>query len=278
MTIYSRLEFNFDKNKFGDAKELPKQSIDYYKALSTNLKSWQYDDVSNDTAGRTEYFRNPVSAVTINLTTKSGQLFDAANGVTFQNNVPTGVLIATTADNLTIELPKFKSHTDNVSGVSSEPMSPGVPSYDMIVAVGNEITRVIVNEDDITDTSGVLGSATSLFIESELNQYLTILTNDITLVNNSISITVPDPENPSVFEYVSNLTNQQITSVYNNVSSLYTLVNSRRLHDWNFFQNSLDVLTDVSMVNRFSAVGNLQKTLINDYIGTQKLKNIIANT
>lgn len=278
MTIYSRLQFSFDTNKFGDAKDLPKQSIDYYKALDTNLKEWQYNDVSNDTAGRTEYFRNPVSAVTINLTTKSNQLFGAANGVTFQNNVPTGNLIASTAQNLSIELPKFKSHTDNVSGVSSDPMYPGVPSYDMIVAVGNEITRIIVNEDDITDTSGVLGSATSLFIEPELNQYLTILTNDVSLVNNSISIVVPDPENPSEISYVSNLTSQQITSVYNNVSSIYTLVNGRRLHDWNFFQKSLDVLTDVSMVNRFSAVGNLQKTLINDYIGTEKLKNIIANT
>jgi hypothetical protein len=278
MTIYNRLEFNFDKNKFGNAKDLPKQSIDYYKILDTNLKDWQYDDVSNDTVDITQYFKNPVANVSLSIQTSANLLFQSSNGVVFQNNETTGNLIPTTAQTLTIEMQQFKRHTDNVSGVSSEPMFPGIPSYDLIVAVGNEITRIVVNEDDITDTSGVLGSATSLFVGSDLNQYLTILTSDISLVNNSISvITTGDPENPETI-LVSNLTSQQVNSVYSNVSTLYTLVNGRRLHDWNFFENSLDVLMDVSMVTRFSSVGNLQKTLINEYIGTEKLKNIIANT
>lgn len=281
MSIYSRLGFSFDTNKFGDAKDLPKQSLDFYKSIDTNFKEWQYNDISNSTASRTEYFRNPVSTVSNNIKIASDAMFATANGVSFENNTSTGSLIPTTAQSLSIEITNFKRHTDNVSGVSSDPMYPGIPSYDMIVAVGNEITRIVVNEDNITDTSGLLGSATSLFIEPDLNQRLTILTNDIALVNNSIRVeTAPDPLDPmlTISVKISNLTSQQVTSVYNNVSSTYTLVNTRRTHDWNFFQKSLDILTDVSMVTRFTSVGTVQKELINDYIGTEKLKNIIANT
>lgn len=281
MTIYSRLDFNFDINKFGDAKELPKQSIDYYKSIPPNLKDWQYNDVANSSVSRTEYFRNPVGQISLDILVASNLLFQTSNGVSFENNTSTGELIPVVATNLQIEMNKFKSHTDNVSGVSSEPMYPDIPSYDMMVAVGNEITRIVVNEDNITNTSPILGSATSLFVENDLNQYLTILTNDESLVNNSIRIeSVPDPENPNttIEIYISNLTSQQVNSVYANTSSILSFVTDRRTHDWNFFKNSVDILNDVAMVTRFTNVGSIQKTLINDYIGTEKLKNIIANT
>lgn len=281
MTIYSRLGFNFDINKFGDAKELPKQSIDFYKSIPLDLKDWQYNDVANSAASRSEYFRNPVADVSLNLITAANLLFQTSNGVSFENDVSTGELIPITSTNLQIEMSKFKSHTDNVSGVSSEPMYPDIPSYDMIVAVGNEITRIVVNEDNVTNTSPILGSATSLFVESDLNQYLTILTNDEALVNSSIRIeTIPDPQDPNttIQIFISNLTSQQVSSVYTNTSTTLSFVTNRRTHDWNFFKNSMDVLTDVAMVTRFTNVGSVQKTLINDYIGTEKLKNIIANT
>jgi len=280
-SIFGRLSFDFDSSKFGEAEPLSNQSISYYETVGNQLKDWQYDDIVNSTASREQYFRNPISNVCLDIKVSANSLFEVSNGVYFTSNPSTGNLISSTASSLILEIDALRSHTDNVSGVSSSSMSTGIPSYDLMVAVGNEITRLLVNQEDIANTSGVLGSATSLFIEDDLTVYFSILENDVSLVNSSITIiSTEDPENPGEFidSLESNLSISQVTSVYNNVSSFYTFVNTRRTHDWQFFENSLNVLNDLSSVNRFTFVGNTQIYLINNYIGTEKLKNIIANT
>ena len=274
-SIFERLSFNFDSSKFGDIELLGNTSIDYYNSISTNLKDWQYQDIINSTAGREQYFVNPVAQVCSDIKISANSLYLNSLNVSFENDETTGNLISPKSQD------EFKSHTDNVSGVSTLSMSQGIPSYDLMVAVGNEITRLIVTEENIANTSGVFGSATSLFVGDDLDTYLTILQNDVDLVDSSIRLEeIVDPEDPNttIQIEVSNLTIGQVASVYNNVSSLYTLINTRRTEDWQFFQNSLDILSDLANVTRFTYVGNTQISLINQYIGTEKLKTIIANT
>jgi hypothetical protein len=280
-SIFERLSFNFDSSKFGDIELLGNTSIDYYNSISTNLKDWQYQDIINSTAGREQYFVNPVSQVCSDIKISANSLYLNSLNVSFENDETTGNLISPKSQDVYIEIDEFKSHTDNVSGVSTLSMSQGIPSYDLMVAVGNEITRLIVTEENIANTSGVFGSATSLFVGDDLDTYLTILQNDVDLVDSSIRLEeIVDPEDPNttIQIEVSNLTIGQVASVYNNVSSLYTLINTRRTEDWQFFQNSLDILSDLANVTRFTYVGNTQISLINQYIGTEKLKTIIANT
>jgi hypothetical protein len=280
-SIYERLGINFDTSKFGEAEKLSKESIDYYKSIPFELKDWQYEDVANDTADRNQYFTNPLTNICTQIKLVSGQISQNSSNVIFENNPSVGQLIPGKANDLFIEIDRFKSHTDNVSGVSVEISDPGIPSYDLIAAIGSEITGILVREEDFANTAGLFGSMTSLFIEPDLQGFLTLMTTNLNSLNNSLRIEfVEDPEDPELTVEIisSNLTSQQVNTLYNNVNSTHDLILTRRLEDWQFFQNSIDILSDFSTVTRFSSIGNTQKFMINNYIGTEKLKNIIANT
>ena len=148
-SIFERLSFDFDSSKFGEAEPLSNQAISYYETVGNQLKDWQYDDIVNSTASREQYFRNPISNVCLDIKVSANSLFQVSNGVYFTSNPSTGNLISSNASSLILEIDALRSHADNVSGVSSLSMSPGIPSYDLMVAVGNEITRLLVNEEDI---------------------------------------------------------------------------------------------------------------------------------
>jgi hypothetical protein len=280
-SIYERLGLNFDTSKFGEAENLSKESVDYYKSIPFELQDWQYDDISNNTADRNQYFKNPLVGICDEIKLISGEINSNSSNVIFENNTSVGDLISGKSGELFIEIDKFKSHTNNVSGVSTEISDPGIPSYDLIAAIGSEITGILVREEDFSNTAGLFGSMTSLFLEPDLDGFLTLLTSDSTDLINSLRIEIiEDPEDPnSTIEIIlSNLTSEKVNTVYNNVDSTYNLILTRRTGDWQFFQNSIDILSDFSTVTRFSSIGNTQRFMINNYIGTEKLKNIIANT
>lgn len=280
-SIYERLGLNFDTTKFGEAEILSKESVDYYKSIPFELQDWQYDDISNNTADRNQYFKNPLVGICDEIKLISEKINANSSNVIFENNTSVGDLISGKSGELFIEIDRFKSHTNNVSGVSTEISNPGIPSYDLIAAIGSEITGILVREEDFANTAGLFGSMTSLFIEPDLQGLLTLMTVNSTELSNSLRVEfVEDPEDPEgEIEIVSsNLTSQQVNTVFNNVNSTHNLILTRRTGDWQFFQNSIDILSDFSTVSRFSSVGNTQRFMINNYIGTEKLKNIIADT
>jgi hypothetical protein len=281
-TIYERLSLNFDTTKFGNVNVLGQKTIDYYNQFPDDLKDWQYDTIVNSDAGKQDYFQNPLSTVCDDLKVVVDDLSNISLDVVFENNPATGNLIYSTAVTTSSELIAFKSHTNNISGSSTESMSTAnVPSYDMVLSVGNEIQRIVTKKEEIANSSPFLGSLTSLFIGDDLDVYFQTITSDKEMVNNSIRIeTFPDPEDPelTISVEVSNLSSLNVNSVYSNINSLYTLINTRRLEDWSFYVRSRDILNDYFFVKRFDNIGNTQTNLINNYIGTEKLKNIIANT
>jgi hypothetical protein len=281
-TIYERLNLNFDTTKFGNVNVLGQSTLDYFSLTLQPLKEWQYSDIVNANAGKDQYFRNPLAGICDDLKISLDQLSSVSNGVIFENNELTGNLISSTASSASIEILEFKSHTDNISGVSAESMSPNVPNYDMVMSFGNEILKYVVNENpEGANASAFLGSLTSLFIEDDLEEDYISISTDVDLVSNSIRIEiVEDPEDPnSTIEIaVSNLLSNQVTSVYSNVSSLNSLVSTRRTEDWSYFTRMKETVTDIYTVKRFDSIGNTQIQLFNQYIGTDKLKNILANT
>jgi hypothetical protein len=165
-------------------------------------------------------------------------------------------------------------------------MSANVPNYDMAVTYGNEVLKMVISFDEgmnaeTANASTFLGSLTSLFIGDDLDEYLTILTTDAVTVNNSIYYqTVVDPEdaNLTIDIKYSNLSSVVVSEIYANVSSFYTLINTRRVEDWAYFTRLKDTMFDYYSVKRFDSIGNTQISLMNQYIGTEKLKTIISNT
>ena len=281
-TIYERLNLNFDTTKFGNVNVLGQSTLDYFSLTTQPLKNWQYNDVINSTAGKEEYFRNPLAGISDDLKISLDALATVSNNVVFENNESTGNLISPTASSASSEISAFKSHTNNISGVSTESMSPNVPNYDMVMSFGNEILKYVVNEDSANaNASSFLGSLTSLFIEDELNESYISISTDVDLVSNSIRIeTVEDPEDPNstIQIEVSNLESNQVSSVYSNIGALNSLVSTRRTEDWAYFTRMKETVIDIYTVKRFDSIGNTQIQLFNQYIGTDKLKNILANT
>lgn len=276
-TIYERLALNFDTEKFGEVNELDEKTIKYYTQFPNRLRDWQYDDLTSGTLSRTDYFRNPVANISVILKDTMSNLINVSANVQFSNSPATGELIYTTSVQTYDEITPFITHTNNVSGVSAQSMSqPNIPSYDLIVSIGNEIMRIVVSEEQILNASPFLGNFTSLFIEPDLQELNDTLIIDTRTVANSIT-TIFLEEDPYVMN-VSNLSSSQINTIYTHVNTAYNLIYGRRIEDWAYYQRSRQILDDYMMVSRFNYIGNTQKTLINDFIGTEKLKTQLANT
>ena len=276
-TIYERLDLNFDTDKFGDVNVLDEKTIRYYTEFPNTLKDWQYADITGAPLSRSDYFRNPVINVSSELRVTVNSMIQIANGVSYANSPNTGAQIYTTAVSTLPEVDAFITHTNNVSGVSAQSMSSaGIPSYDLALSIGNEILRIVVSEEEILNASPFLGNFTSLFIEDDLRVLANNLVINVSELANSITIIYTE-ESPYV-SYESNLSSSKINSIYSNITAAYDLVHDRRIEDWEFYQRSQQILNDYMMLNRFNNLGNTQRTLISDYIGTDRLKNNLANT
>ena len=276
-TIYERLDLNFDTDKFGDVNVLDEKTIRYYTEFPNRLKDWQYADITGAPISRSDYFRNPVINVSSELRVTVNSMIQIANGVSYANSPNTGAQIYNTAVSTLPEVDAFITHTNNVSGVSAQSMSSaGIPSYDLALSVGNEMLRIVVSEEEILNASPFLGNFTSLFIEDDLRVLANNLVINVSELANSITIIYTE-ESPYV-SYESNLSSSKINSIYSNITAAYDLVHDRRIEDWEFYQRSQQILNDYMMLTRFNNLGNTQRTLINDYIGTERLKNNLANT
>lgn len=276
-TIYERLDLNFDTDKFGDVNVLDEKTIRYYTEFPNTLKDWQYADITGAPLSRSDYFRNPVINVSSELRITVNNMIQIANGVTYSNSANTGAQIYTTAVSTLPEVDAFITHTNNVSGVSAQSMSSAnIPSYDLALSIGNEILRIVVSEEEILNASPFLGNFTSLFIENDLRVLANNLVINVSELANSITIIYTE-ESPYI-SYESNLSSSKINSTYSNITAAYNLVHDRRTEDWEFYQRSRQILNDYMMLNRFNNLGNTQRTLISDYIGTDRLKNNLANT
>ena len=274
-TIYERLDLNFDNAKFGEVNVLDEKTIRYYTEFPNTLKDWQYSDITSGTLSRTDYFRNPVVNVSSELRVTVNSMIQIANGVTYSNSPGVGELIYTTAVATLPQIDAFISHTNNVSGVSAQSMStPDVPSYDLALSVGNEILRIVVSEEQVLNASPFLGNFTSLFIEEDLQALNGVIVINVSELANSITTVTIEED----LMYVSNLSSSRINVIYSNISTANNLVYGRRTEDWQFYQRSRQVLNDYMMLIRFNSIGNTQRTLISDYIGTDRLKNNLANT
>lgn len=245
-TVFERLNYNFDDTKYGSAIYLSDGAKKYLNAYPSYLSTWQEDDIANDDVSRSRYFKNPHDGViTIMINT-------ASNIAAYANTANLSSL-ANTANSFIVELGKFKSHTDNVSGVTEvtgEATDVNIPMFDTALGIGTQILQITNKTDDIANSTPMLGSMTSLFIGDELDANSTILINDYHLLVNAATTEA---------------------TVLAHINTANSMINTRRLHDWTFYQNSRQILSDYVFVTKFSNMGNTQAHLVNNLIGTDTL-------
>lgn len=283
-TVFGRLSFDFDSTKFGDAitlSDTAKNSLNNYSQID-GPDEWMITDMANGPIDSTSYYRNPVlnvsndiissmSTLAITANTQQGPLFIRFASSDIANN-----LTKTAAAARITEMNRFISHTANVSGTAANVFQdPNIPTQDSITALGNQMIVLLNQTDGIQNTVGALGSMTSLFIEPDLkanNDVISLFSQEI--IDNTIFI----PGFPTGAN-TCQLSNTRLQQMVDTLDSVYNFVRTRRLEDWDYFNKSFQVATENAFLRRFAkgSMSDTQTILINDYIGSDKLKERLAS-
>jgi hypothetical protein len=263
-TVYDRLAFNFDSNKFGTGNDLTagqKMAISSQK----NIKQWQINDMANNTVSG--YFKNPHTDNLVTLTTLASNFISQTNtsSILYTFASLEANTLNTTANTLLLEISNFKDHTDRMSGVSSSSNKLTIPDYDIAMQVGRQILIITNQTDNIQNNSPILGNFTSLVIGSDITNSIVLLTNDYATLNSSITLNV------------SSISGSTMNTIITNVQTAYNLLYNRRTGDTTFYTNSMNLLKDYQIVSQFNVLGVTSSYLIENYIGTTKLKTNLAS-
>jgi hypothetical protein len=275
-SLFGKLGFNFDTNRFGDAQYLSPQAQAFLNTAPLRIDPWMQSDIANGNIMMTNYYKNPLGNVCNTLISNTNSIVIFANTVAFDFAQANANGLFESANTLLIELQQFKSHTDNLSGLTVMTSNTDtIPSLDTATTIGNQLLRILSTTDKIQNTTPMLGSMTSLYVSTELNSNNTIIASDFITLNNAVSLS-----NGNCY-----LSAAQVDTINNHVNVLRDFVNLRRTSDWQFFSNATLIVTDTMKLTSFNAIGNTQNNLIYSLIGTDRLKtdlaqsaNITANT
>ena len=260
-SIFDRLGYNFDSINFEGAEQLSEGALNSLETRKTTLTTWQYDQVARGDTAKTNYFRNPTANLYITLRNTANSINILAQNLSLSN-------IATQANNFIRELDRFKSHTDNISGVlemTGRRISPDTPQYETAIATAEQMVTLLYSADGVANTVGALGSFTSLFINKQLTANDTILAADLTSLNTSQVLTgLP-------LTLQSTLGGVALEAINSHIAIANTMIAARRNHDWNFYQKSKAISSDMSRVSQFNSMGKMKTELISNKIGTDAL-------
>ena len=269
-SIYGRLGFDGFTPANTDILNLSSEAMEHLNSSPNFLTDWQVTDVANSDVGG--YFKNPVANATNALIANTTIIYSMANNdpANTWTNPNAARDLANTAGAYLVELSAMLSHTNNVSGVND--VSNGgdavndFPYQDTASGVGRFLIYITHQSDGVLNSSPIIGSMTSLFIDTELQGNNTIVYNDRLTINSSV-----------VAGNVT-LSNAAINSIISDLQTANTYIAGRKNHDIQFYRNSRSVLSDFSAVNRFSNMGETNTKLCLNFIGTDKLVTRLANT
>lgn len=284
-TFFSRLGFDFDKNKFGKALTVNDLAESFFRNNPIKISDWQQNLLKGKSYGN--FFQNPVSPTSQEIKNNLIQIRDVMCEVILANTkllfpaaIPSNkananyLTMCTTSSNSAINsLVLFNSHTDRISGVTVS--TTDEPDYERAISLGTTIARYANAIDGIKDFSPVLGSFTSLFIKNDLDKKSDQIKFQTTVSGESIA-----PEVWSNVKYYNAstliFTPQDALKFANTVNSIAEFVNTRVTHDKNYYSNCLKVMTDQNKINQLVNIPNPASiVLVRDYIGTEELKKLL---
>jgi hypothetical protein len=264
-SVFKNLGFNFDTNRFGDGQYLSPQANNFLNVAPITISTWQQNDIANNDVALTNYYKNPHANACAAITANLNSIYVLATTTPFVYASNTD-LISNSASTI-IAVSAFKSHTDNVSGITTMTSNTDViPGLDSATSVGNYMLRILNKTDNISNTTPLLGSMTSLFVSEEINaNAISIYTDYVTL-------------NASIVAGNSYISVTQLDAINQRLKTFNDFLDYRRVSDWNFFANSYITLNSYVRLEKFNNLGNTQNYLIDNLIGTDRLKTNLANT
>jgi hypothetical protein len=261
-TIYDRLQVNTAAlgNNIIEFSYTTNNTMNTYPRM---IPEWQETDIgNNDTSG---YTYNPVANVLNYIYVTANNIYADANLVA---NL---VSISTAAETLMYNTTQFLNHTNRLSNVTQPNGDTAqLPHYSSAIGTGKMMMQLTNKSDNVQNNSPILGSFSSIFTKSNLQNYLITLQSDKQTVNNSIRTGGPFGNT-----YFSTLTPAQVASITGDIIAVSNFMNSRRTSDETYYTTSVAIVTQMKDVKPFTKLGQSEKYLLNNFIGTEKLKSRI---
>ena len=144
--------------------------------------------------------------------------------------------------------------------------------------IGRELTYLMYQVDGREDNAPMLGSFTSLLVANTIYDYANIIVTYANTINASVSESVGGTPPDNIFTIrTSNLSYAVVNTIATSANSLITLIRDRRIHDENFYTRSNELVNEAKNVRRYSNLGASESSLVDNLIGTDKLKSRLAN-
>ena len=291
-TLFDRLGYNFTSSDANTVIEFSQETLNHLNTVPSLLTDWQKEDLANNVVGG--YLKNPVANVVGYIRNTSNSLFNLiiANPSTNTNAITgsTGAIstlfitISDTANTIGNNTGgSFLAHTNRISGVVNVAQSVAqtndgelgqLPHYDTALAIGQVVMYLVYQTDNIQNNAPIMGNFTSILIENDLESYNTKLQSYYTQISNSLTITGSGTD-VDPFVRTSNLTLAQTQTISANTTALESLLTTRRTSDESFFANSKQLVAEYKTVKSFTGMGLSANNLVQNFVGTDKIKSRI---
>ena len=275
-TLFDRTGFNFTDTS-GTITTLPNTAIQQLNTAPALVPNqWMRDDLVNDNT--TGYYKNPVANSCNIIWNTANTLVSIANNLQgIANTTALWTTIYTTLGNIVdanTEMVQFINHTNRISGVvpiTANTDAADKPHLEQAMQIGRALTYVIYQVDGREDNAPMLGSFTSILVANTVSDYANVIVTYPNTVNNSISTTI----DPITFDSIStsNLTYNTVNSIAGFANTLYTFLHDRRVHDENFYTNSIELVNEAKDISRYDNLGASENCLVQNLVGTDKLKS-----
>lgn len=252
------------------------------------LTDWQQEEIANNTVGG--YYKNPVANVTqdirdtcntlvVLLTGNANSNISSVYGTTGAINTLFTTINTNSSNIGGFNGAEFVLHTNRLSGVTPLGPSPEtgrdvalLPHLDNAMPLGKQLMYLTYQSDGVQNNAPIMGNFTSILIGEDLDDLYLEISTYYSAINNSITYTVYDDGmgNTSVTR-TSNLSYSTVSNMSNNISLINTTLAERRVHDEQFYTNSLAVSEQYQQLRKFNSMGASETDLIQNYIGTEKL-------
>jgi hypothetical protein len=267
-SIYGRLGFNSsDPTTANTVTNYTANVVNGMNLLPTLLNAWQTQDLASSNTGG--YFVNPVANVTQTIKVTSNTLVSLANNLTgstptITTNLQNTQIYANTVFNTTAD--SYLYITNRQSNVVDVGTDVTTPHYKLAMGVGKMLSYITYQSDNVQNNSPIMGSFTSVTLGNTLNSLSSTLTNVTIILANSITVRSGRTSNISLAD------SQLLVDTMHQIAN--TMYNYP-VQDTQFFTNSRDVISDYHNVAQFSHIGATETYLLDNYIGSDKIKSRI---
>jgi hypothetical protein len=267
--VFHSFGYSFDDPN-GHIQELSQDTIEHLDAMPPFITDWQAQDIANkDFDG---YYQNPMQSITM-------LIYQNANAISELANTGNGVLNLVTVRNSATQLrsnaQEFLSHTSRLSGLTPYVGTDNINPYlDMAMSFGRTAMYITQQTDGITNNAPIMGSFTSLMIEPQLIANNNTLLTYKNQIQGSINVSFDIVLQENVHN--SNLTTQQITTINTHINNLNNYMQTRRIADIDFYNNVKYFIEGYNKTKKLNNMGETEKYLIMNLIGTEKAKTRIS--